>query len=543
MNDTRQDGPDRGKFSASEAKYAQPPRIIGGRYRVGPLIGQGSMGTVFKAQHTLTRQDVALKLIHHGATNHGLVKARFEREIGVSAKVDHDGIVRVFDAGEEPDGTLYLAMELLVGHTLQQRSGQSEFTPHYGLRVVMAMLEPLAAAHDAGIVHRDIKPENIFLHQRPGGQEQVKLLDFGIAKDPRLQSNTRTDVGLGTPYYMSPEQATSARDVTAASDIWSVGVILYWLLCGRLPFEGETPFDTLTKVCTTDPRPLDLHEGQTTRQLVELTLAMLNKDPTQRPQNASALLGALHQILGTGTSDTSQPRLRFASSLNLQEAWSTQGVAPREPGVISGAEPDLSEGPAVSPMATATLTASVSTEAPARSTNPVTFVAAALLVAAIATGGYLALQRPPRAPLQATTTSPEPTPAPATVKPELPRPTPEPRPLIEATEPAPKPTSVVPRAPSRRAPRPRRARPEPQKAEIQPAPTQPIVDPVVPPPRAVQKSEPLPPPPPKAVQVTPKAPTPKLSAADPVETPAPIEVQPPAKPKPKKKKEQPFLSF
>jgi serine/threonine protein kinase len=194
----------------------------------------------------------------------------------------------------------------------------------------MAMLEALAAAHAAGIVHRDVKPENIFLHRHPDGQEQVKLVDFGIAKSPMQQSNTRTDVGLGTPYYMSPEQATSARDVTPAADVWSVGVILYWLLSGRLPFNGETPFATLTQVCTADLPPLDVHEGQTNRDLVALTQAMLCKDPRRRPQSAGVLVVALHQILGTGASETSQSRLRFTSSLNLQRAWSTQGtIAPK----------------------------------------------------------------------------------------------------------------------------------------------------------------------------------------------------------------------
>lgn len=266
-------------------------------------MGRGSMGAVYRAHHVLTGRAVALKIITHGGAYSELAAARFKREVSVRAFVGHEGIVEVLDAGQEPDGTLYLAMELLEGETFQARSSRPGFTAAYGLQVVRAVLEPLAAAHELGVVHRDLKPENVFLHRRPpaaggDGVEVVKLLDFGIARDPRQQSGTRTDVGLGTPYYMAPEQATNAKAVTPASDVWSVGVILYWLLAGRLPFAEDTPFNTLAAVCGRPHAPLPTTGGPRTQALVALTERCLDKEPELRPADAGALIAALDAIFG-----------------------------------------------------------------------------------------------------------------------------------------------------------------------------------------------------------------------------------------------------
>ncbi|MEM7679128.1 MAG: protein kinase, partial [Myxococcota bacterium] len=166
-----------------------------------------------------------------------------------------------------------------------------------------------AAVHAAGIIHRDIKPENIFLHRLPDGREQTKLLDFGIARDPRYPSATRNDVGLGTPFYMSPEQATNARAVTAASDVWSVGVILYWLIGGQLPFIADTPFNTLTLVCTATPAKIVVpNADETIRGLLRLINDLLQKSPERRPPNAAAVLRRMDAILGPRTAVESAQR-------------------------------------------------------------------------------------------------------------------------------------------------------------------------------------------------------------------------------------------
>lgn len=276
--------------------------VIGGRYELDRLIGRGSMGAVYRARHTLTNNQVALKCIRADSADRELIIARFRREVAVNAAVEHEGIVKVFDAGELDAGMLYLAMELLDGETLHERSYQKNSTTGQGIDVVRSMLEPLAAVHAAGIVHRDIKPENIFIHRLPDGREQVKLLDFGIARDPRHPSTTRHDVGLGTPFYMSPEQATNARAVTATSDVWSVGVILYWLLAGQLPFAADTPFNTLTLVCTAEPAKITIaNADETVRGLLKLIDDLLQKATERRPPNAGAVLQRMDAILGPRT--------------------------------------------------------------------------------------------------------------------------------------------------------------------------------------------------------------------------------------------------
>ena len=278
-------------------------RLFGGRYRIEAPIGRGAMGAVYRARHVLTDRIVALKCIQPGLAQRDILIRRFRAEASISAHVNHPGLVKMFDAGEEEDGTLYLAMELLVGDTLSTRAKRDDFTVRYGLDVVRSALEPLAAVHAAGIVHRDIKPEHIFVHRASDGSEQVKLLDFGIARDPRSQSSTAADLGMGTPYYMSPEQATSAREVTAASDIWSVGVILYWLLSGRLPFADDTAFATLTLACSQPHPAIDASGSATMGRLVSLVDRTLEKQPEHRPQDALSLLAELNDILGSSSGE------------------------------------------------------------------------------------------------------------------------------------------------------------------------------------------------------------------------------------------------
>ncbi len=297
--------------------------VIAGKYALESLLGRGAMGEVYIARHLLTAEKVALKLIRC-APEDQLAVARFRREVSIAAKVGHEGIVRVQDAGQEADGTLYLVMELLQGLNLKERANQPGFNTAYGLRVIRAVLEPLAAAHHMGVVHRDIKPENIFLHTTEEGLEIVKLLDFGIARDMTTnQSMTAKDVGLGTPYFMSPEQATNAGEVTTTADVWSMGVILYWLQCGRLPFFEDSPFNTLRAVCGSPHAPLPHSSKPELQRLSELTDKCLAKNPLDRPTNASELIQSLDEII---------PPVAGASGswgyFHLRQGATTQGSGP-----------------------------------------------------------------------------------------------------------------------------------------------------------------------------------------------------------------------
>ncbi|MEQ8984160.1 MAG: serine/threonine-protein kinase, partial [Deltaproteobacteria bacterium] len=283
-------------------------RIVDGKYRVGPLVGRGAMGSVYRARHVLTQVEVALKLVPPNVALTPQGQERFKREVAIAALVGHPGIVRVLDAGVDPaDQTHYVVMEHLVGEDLAARALRDDFTVADGVTAVRTALDPLAAAHQHGVVHRDLKPENIFLHAADDGPMQVKLLDFGIARDRKFTNTvTAEDVALGTPNYMSPEQATNARSVTPASDVWSMGVLLYWLLAGHLPFERDNAFLTLRAVCSEAPRPIAMVGGPATQALVDLTLRCLDKDPLRRPQDAAALAAALDEVLGIFRAASSQ---------------------------------------------------------------------------------------------------------------------------------------------------------------------------------------------------------------------------------------------
>ncbi|MCB9524694.1 MAG: serine/threonine protein kinase, partial [Myxococcales bacterium] len=200
----------------------EDPELIGGRYRiVGPL-GSGNMGDVHRAVHAVTGQKVALKILRaHVAQGHGGIK-RFLREVQAAATIDHPGVVAVYDAGTHDD-TLYIAMELLHGQGMGDKL-KGDWPRAKAVAAMRALLEPLAVAHEAGIIHRDLKPDNVFIAQGKDGEEVVKLLDFGIAADQTNLGATQTGLTIGTPYYMSPEQAMDPRTCTGAADVWSFGV-------------------------------------------------------------------------------------------------------------------------------------------------------------------------------------------------------------------------------------------------------------------------------------------------------------------------------
>jgi serine/threonine-protein kinase len=268
-----------------------------GNYAIERSLAHGSMGHVYVARHTLTHAQVALKVLRADLAADAQAEERFLREVRAAAHIGHDGIVKVHDAGRSSDGLLYLAMELLQGDTLEDRMArlQGERLPLMDL--LWHALEPLAAAHAHDIVHRDLKPANVFIACAPDGSERVKLLDFGLARDTREKSGTETGIALGTPYYMSPEQATRPKLVGPASDVWSMGVMMYEVLSGYMPFEGETLHAVVIHSTTTAHVPLAAREPDLDRELCALVEACLQKDPAQRPADATQLLARLGPLL------------------------------------------------------------------------------------------------------------------------------------------------------------------------------------------------------------------------------------------------------
>jgi serine/threonine-protein kinase len=221
--------------------------ILGDKYLIVRRIGSGGMGIVYEATQLDTGQPVAVKVIHASLIaldDDGSMMTRFAREAKTAGEIDSPHIARVLDVGTDPEsGCPFMVMEYLVGedaHDLFERLGP--VSPGLALRIVAQACEGLRKAHAAGVVHRDIKPANLFLARGEEGERVVKLLDFGVAKVQEDASEsgaqeglTQTGSMLGSPMYMSPEQARSAREVDHRSDIWSMGMVLYRALAGRTP--------------------------------------------------------------------------------------------------------------------------------------------------------------------------------------------------------------------------------------------------------------------------------------------------------------------
>ena len=242
--------------------------VLGNRYRLGKLLGEGGMGAVYEAE-TSERTRVAVKMLHDEMAANPTVVERFLAEGDVCRRLDHPGILRVSDVGHER-GVPYLVMELLQGRALiDYTEHQQKLPTNFAVTVCAGVLYALDYAHRQGIVHRDLKPENVFLVPGPDGQYHTKLLDFGIAKcidaAGGARRKTATGVLLGTPGYMSPEQVKGARNVDHRADLWAVGVMFYEMVAGATPFpsDGDDPnniWGLISAVLTKEPVPLSRHD-------------------------------------------------------------------------------------------------------------------------------------------------------------------------------------------------------------------------------------------------------------------------------------------
>jgi serine/threonine protein kinase len=236
----------------AEAPGAVDTRRLGGRYRVGALLGAGGMGEVWAARDLLLDRPVAVKVLGAALAGDGRAAERLRREARAAARLDHPNIARMLDLGEH-DGRPYLVMELLEGESLATRIDRAgPIPPAEAARVVAAVADALQAAHSAGVVHRDVKPGNVYLTS--GGE--VKVLDFGIASAAGETDLTTGDL-LGTAAYLAPERALG-RPATPAADLYSLGVVLYQLLAGRRPFQGGSDIELAMAHVTARPVPLAL---------------------------------------------------------------------------------------------------------------------------------------------------------------------------------------------------------------------------------------------------------------------------------------------
>ncbi len=267
----------------------QPQRL--GKYEIVAKIGQGAMGDVYKAHDPILNRDVAIKTMSATIGGDEELRKRFHREAQAAARLNHPGIVSVYDFGEEA-GKIYMAMELLEGKDLRSLIGKVPMSLDRKLTMLVQISEAMAFAHAKEVVHRDLKPGNI--HIQPNGQ--IKIMDFGLA---RLASSemTRTGMVMGTPNYMSPEQVRGER-ADARSDVFSLGAVFYEILANRKPFEADSLHAVLFQVMQGEPEPLENLVPDVPQEIIDIIRAALSKDPVQRFNNAGEMVDALRQVTG-----------------------------------------------------------------------------------------------------------------------------------------------------------------------------------------------------------------------------------------------------
>lgn len=276
--------------------------VIDQRYQVDDVLGEGGMGTVYAVRHTSLERTFALKALRRDLATDAELCARFIREAKATAAIKHPNVVSITDFGALPDGRPYFVMERLTGQTLAHLVKHGGAVPAArAAAIAVKVARALGAAHEAGVVHRDLKPDNVFLQGRAdaGAEQDVRVVDFGAAKVAGASRLTRAGIVFGTPFYMSPEQASGAP-VDHRADIYALGVIMYEMFTGRVPFEGDTYMGVLTQHMFAQPTPpsrLDPKYAKELGALEALTLKCLEKAPEKRFATMAELAAEIERVV------------------------------------------------------------------------------------------------------------------------------------------------------------------------------------------------------------------------------------------------------
>ena len=280
-------------------------QLFAGRYEAIEILGQGGMGKVFKAFDRQINEVVAVKLIKPEISVNDSAIERFKNELKIARKITHRNVCRMHDIGEDA-GLQYITMEFVAGEDLKRfvrRAGA--LSPGRAINIARQVCAGLVEAHHLGIVHRDLKPQNIMIDQ----DGNAKIMDFGIARFSEMDRMTGSGVMIGTPEYMSPEQA-DLKDVDARADIYALGIVLYEMLTGRMPFEGETALSVIIKHKTEKPKDVRTFNSLVSPELAAVVAKCMEKDPARRFQTSDALseeLDRLEKSLSTGERVGSKP--------------------------------------------------------------------------------------------------------------------------------------------------------------------------------------------------------------------------------------------
>lgn len=351
----------------ASAVTSQVGAVLDGKYRLDSFLSQGGMGAVYKATHVMLGKTIAVKLINPELVTSSDIVRRFQREARAATALNHPNIVSVYDLGQTADGTLYIAMEYVDGPSLKDVIERGHgVAPARAINLLRQVAAALSRAHRAGIIHRDLKPHNIMLSKSDDGRELVKLVDFGIAKtfDEKTKL-TSTGFPIGTPHYMPPEQA-SGGEVDARSDLYSVGIILYEMLTGVVPFDDTSTPAILIKQVKEVPTPPSVRTpGVIPPALDEIALRLLQKNPADRFQTAEELGAALDEAaVAIVAPDVTVPMPR-PSGIPSQRT-PVQRVSAVDPTVAApGRTPAAPPVPAAAAPAAAAITAAASTPAAA----------------------------------------------------------------------------------------------------------------------------------------------------------------------------------
>jgi len=327
-------------------------KILDRKYKLTRLIGEGGMGSVWEAEHTMISRRVAVKVMHAVEGEDHEILRRFFLEAQAASAIGHPNIIEIFDVGVEDDGTAFMVMELLNGVSLENLMlDRGALPPQRVVAIILQVLSALHAAHSKGIIHRDLKPDNIFLAVDSRMREDVKLLDFGVAKilaaDSETLKLTKPGTVLGTPYYLSPEQARGGKDIDTRIDIWAIGVMMFEMLTGRLPFEGDNYNEVIGNILMNDAPPIRDLAPSISFELASVVVKAMAKDRDKRYLNVGEMIKAmmpLHDSAGGDMGPASAKAMRDSVAPPSPKGESTESVrtgAHGDPDKIDTLSPDL----------------------------------------------------------------------------------------------------------------------------------------------------------------------------------------------------------